>query len=57
MAMFSVSMRIFCKDFSSIRIVGTFFSVAITTPFLAANSGLNTCTSGRAETKWANNVR
>ena len=32
---FSDNGTIFCIDSSSIRIVGTFFSVAITTPFVA----------------------
>ena len=34
--MFSVSITIFCTLVSSIKTDGTFFSVAITTPFLAA---------------------
>lgn len=31
-------MQIFCSEVSSIKMVGAFFSVAITTPFLAARA-------------------
>ena len=38
---FSDNGTIFCIDSSSIRIVGTFFSVAITTPFVANHNQLS----------------
>lgn len=43
---------IFCTDASSTRGLGSFFSVAITTPFVAADTNLQLDIRGLAHTAW-----
>ena len=47
--MFSDKGTIFCIDSSSMRVVGTFFSVAMTTPFVAMRNSCTARPTGNAD--------